>query len=236
MILPDINLPFLDSITSIPLHLHSSAIHFVIALPIILLLLEISNMVFKRKAIDFVNITLISLLFISLLGAYLTGTIDSQSTLLLGNRDVSNAITEHKVIGVYMFLFGMSFIVIFKVIAFIANKTLYSILYILMIVLFIFVGFIESQSGAKLIDKFGVNVSKVTELQQIQTDMNQTIIKQDIKILEMNKTIQSMKLKELNATQTINRLMDMNSTRELNSSSKAQTNTTILNQIKSIFQ
>jgi hypothetical protein len=67
-------------------------------------------------------------------------------------------------------------------------------------------------------------------------DMNQTIIKQDIKILEMNKTIQNMKLKELNATQTINRLMDMNSTKELNSSSKVQTNTTILNQIKSIFQ
>ncbi|GEM_PF-1608388 len=236
MILPDISLSFLDSIIYVPLHLHSTMIHFVITLPIVLLLLEIVNMVFKRKSIDFVNITLVSLLFISLLGAYLTGTIDSQSTLLLGNRDVSNAISEHKVIGVYMFLFGISFIVIFKVIAFIANKTLYTVLYILMIILFIFVGFIESKSGAELIDKFGVNVSKVTELQKIQMDMNQTIIKQDIKILEMNKTIQNMKLKELNATQTINRLMDMNSTKELNSSSKVQTNTTILNQIKSIFQ
>jgi uncharacterized membrane protein len=236
MILPDINLSFLDSITSVPLDFHSTIIHFVIVLPIVLLLLEMSNIAFKRKSIDLINIAIISLLFVSLLGAYLTGMIDSQNALLLGNRDMSNAITEHKVIGVYMFLFGISFIVIFKIIAFFANKILYSILYILMIILFIFVSFIESKSGADLVDKYGINVLKVTELQKIQIDMNQTIIKQNVKILEMNKTIQDMKLKELNATQTINMLTDMNSTKELNSSSKVQTNTTILNQIKSIFQ
>lgn len=235
MILPDINLLFLDSITTIPLHLHGTMIHFAIVLPVILLLLEIANMIFKRKIIDIINISLISLLLISLLGTYLTGMADAQSALLDGNKATVNAIIEHKIVGVYMLLFGISFIVIFKIIAFFANKTLYSILYILMIILFIFIGAIESISGTTLVDKFGINVAKVSEMKKIQMDLNQTNNKQYIQILEMNKTIQYMKIKEFNATQTINKLMDKNSTKEFNITSKIEDKGTFSNIIKDIF-
>lgn len=236
MILPEINLPFLDSISSIPLNMHAYLIHFAIVLPIILLLLEIANIIFKRRAIDIINIGLIVLLLISIMGAYITGTVDAQSTLSLGQKDISNAIMEHKTIGIYILLFGIAFIAIFKIIALFAQKSLYSILYIFMIILFIFMIFTESKTGRELVDKYGINVTKVSQMNKIQIDLNETNNKQYLQIVEMNKTIQLMKLRELNATQTIQRLMDKNITKELNTSSKKiEPNNSLSNIIKNIF-
>lgn len=233
MILPEINLTFLESIIPVTFHIHSLFVHFVIAIPVLLLILEIVNIVAKKSIINYVNIGLIGLVFISLLAAYITGAFDAQN--ISSSKDIANATTEHKTIGVYILLFGMSFIIIFKVIALFAQKTLYSLLYILMILLFIFVTMIEAKSGSELVDKYGVNVTKVVELQKIQSDLNITNINQLKKIVEMNQTIIALQAKELNNTNRINTLLELNRTREHNASIKKESNATISETLKSLF-
>jgi len=210
MILPEINLGFLDGLSIMPFHIHSEMVHFAITLPIIILLLEIINLIAKKRVIDFINLGMIILFIASLLGSYLSGMMDAND--IIASQDTLNAINKHKVIGIYILIFISLFVLAFKTISMIANKILYTILYIMILLLAIFVIGLESKSGSDLVNKYGINVPKVNELTTIYKDMNMTIQSQNKIIVDMNKTIEQMKIKELNATNAAKSILDINIT------------------------
>ncbi len=73
MELPAITLPKVDLPFDIPVLLHPIVDHFAIALPIVIILLELINLILRKRAISGVSFFLIVLTVIVFVGAYFTG-------------------------------------------------------------------------------------------------------------------------------------------------------------------
>ena len=134
--LPKINISFLDTLVSMPLHMHPPIIHFVVALPVIVLLIELLNLVFRRKVLDVVNVGLLALLLIFLIGAYIAGVTDGKEAWDLLDENGQEALKAHKTFGIYIILFGFSAVAIFKIISLLSKSMIFNILYMLILALF----------------------------------------------------------------------------------------------------
>ncbi len=101
MTLPNLTIPF-ELPFDVPLLLHPAIIHFVIAVPIVILLLEIINLFFKRRAISVLSLFLIFLVVASMIGAYFTGVADGKEAYPLLASEGQEELKEHKLLGIYL--------------------------------------------------------------------------------------------------------------------------------------
>ena len=104
MQLPEITLPKVELPFDIPVLLHPSVDHFVIALPVVILLLELMNLVMKKKAVSGVSIFLIVLTIIASVGAYFTGLVDGKEAYPALTEAAKEALAHHKLLGTYLML------------------------------------------------------------------------------------------------------------------------------------
>jgi hypothetical protein len=73
--IPKVELPF-----DVPVLLHPLVVHFMIAIPVIVLLLELINLIAKKKAIGVVSFVLLFLTAVVAVGAYFTGIADGKES------------------------------------------------------------------------------------------------------------------------------------------------------------
>ena len=78
MELPNITIPKIDLPFNIDPLLHPAVVHFAIALPVIILLLEFYNVFVKRKSIGVFSFILIVLAIVMLVASYFTGVVDAK--------------------------------------------------------------------------------------------------------------------------------------------------------------
>jgi len=149
--IPEFPLPF-----PIPELIHPLFVHFAIALPVIWLILELINLVAKRRLLSGITLFFALLNVVIFFGAYLTGNTDAKAANV-----TLEALNFHKELGVYL-VYGSVVVLFFKLLSFAISKTQMKILFILSLLIFIGVTFVEGKKGGELVYKYGINVTKAT--------------------------------------------------------------------------
>ncbi len=173
----------LDSIKlplELPLLLHGPVVHFAIAIPVIALLLEISNLVIKRRCVGVISGLLITLAGIVYLAAFFTGKTDGSEAYSLLSNEGKEELKEHKLLGIYL-VYGIWAILVLKFIFMAIQKFWAKALFTLILAGFVATSFVQGKHGGELVYKYGANVKAVSEL--------------DDKIMELEDEIDTLKEK-----------------------------------------
>ena len=156
--LPEITLPF-----DIPVLMHPPVDHFVIAIPVIVLLLEIINLFVKKRAIGVTSFFLLILAVVATVAAYLTGTTDGKEAFDALTQAGQADLKAHKLLGTYL-MFASVAVIVFKLLSAIVQRGLMKALYFLILILFV-VGILkQGKEGGELVYKYGANVERVQDL------------------------------------------------------------------------
>jgi uncharacterized membrane protein len=167
--LPQINLPF-----DIPTLLHPAVVHFVIAIPVIVLLLEFYNLFTRRRSIGAFSFILLLITVAMLAMAYLTGGVDGKEAFDLLSSDGQAELKSHKLLGTYV-LFTAVAVVIFKLLA-MTGKGFFRVLYFLMLIGLIAITLKQGKDGGELVYEYGANVERVEALTDNLSDAKDEII------------------------------------------------------------
>ena len=174
MNLPAFDLPIPPLPIDIPVLMHPPLVHFAIVLPIFILLLEIINIVMKRRALTVTTFVFFTLLVVIFAGAYLTGKNDGKEAWdMLSNAGHAD-LKEHKLIGTYLLLasVAMIFIKLFSM----ALKTWWmKLIYLIALVAFVAAVLFQGKEGGELVYKHGANVEKVKTLDDQVFDLKEEI-------------------------------------------------------------
>jgi uncharacterized membrane protein len=171
MTLPEIVLPKIEIPFDIPLLMHPPIVHFIIAIPVIVLILEILNLVMKKKAVGGVSFLLLLLTVVAAIGAYFTGLTDGKEAYAALNEAAKADLSEHKLLGTYVLL-GSAVVLFFKLLAMTGSKLLKA-LYMIILIVFLVLLFKQGEEGGELVYEHGLNVKKVQELDNALFDLNE---------------------------------------------------------------
>jgi uncharacterized membrane protein len=174
MQLPEITLPKVELPFDIPVLLHPSVDHFVIALPVVILLLELMNLMMKKKAVSGVSFFLIVLTVIVSVGAYFTGLVDGKEAYPALTEAAKEALAEHKLLGTYLML-ASGVVLFFKLLSMITGKSIIRVLYILILIAFVAGIFEQGEEGGELVYKYGMNVEQVKVLDDELFDLKEEL-------------------------------------------------------------
>ena len=157
MHLPKLDMPPFPFQPDLPPLIHPCIVHTAIALPLLVIVLELINTLIRKKTVGVISFFFLLLLSGVLLLAYISGDADARSAQKLLSADVMSLLREHKIAASYL-LYGSALLVLLKFIGSIIIKTPMRITYLL--VLFVFAGFsiYTAQTGKALVYEHGVNV------------------------------------------------------------------------------
>ncbi len=192
--LPALTIPELPlAIELIPNMIHPAIVHFAIAIPVLLVLIELFNSIFRKKALSVTSLLLIVLLVLISFGAYVTGGIDGKSAFDTLSSEAKIELSEHKQIGIYL-VYGSAILLVFKILS-MATKTIFlRILFVLLLLGFTAGSLYQGKEGGELVYEHGTNVQAITSLDEelfdLQDDMDDLKSKSEktIKLLEANIT------------------------------------------------
>ncbi len=174
MELPVIKIPAIELPFNIPVLLHPPIDHFIIALPVIILLLEIVNLIAKKRAIGVTSFFLLILTVVAAVAAYLTGSVDGKEAFPLLSEAAQSELKEHKLLGTYLMLASVV-VLVFKLLSSMIQKGLMKALYLLVLILFV-VGILkQGKEGGELVYEYGVNIQKVQELDSDLDDVKEEL-------------------------------------------------------------
>ncbi len=165
MNLPQISLPHIPFEITFPHLVHPCMIHLVVALPIIILLLEIINIFTKNRDIGIISFFLMLLLSLTALFAYKSGSVDAEIAKKVISSDVANLIAEHKLLAVYI-IYGSVVLVALKILSILFRNTATRILLLLFLVIFTIMMVNQSKRGKALVYEHGVNVKTDTKIEK----------------------------------------------------------------------
>jgi uncharacterized membrane protein len=168
IILPKITLPF-----EVPVLLHPLTVHFLVAIPVVILLLEVMNLLMKKKAVGGVSFFLIVLTVLASAAAYITGLADGKEAFETLGDAAKSALSEHKLLGTYLLL-ASGVLLLLKLLAMTGNKFLKA-LYILSLIAFVVVIFKQGKEGGDLVYKHGLNVQQVKVLDDRVFDLEEEL-------------------------------------------------------------
>ena len=156
--IPKVTLPF-----DIPILLHPLTAHFMVAIPVIVLFLEVINLVTKKKAVGVISFVLLLFTVIAAAAAYFTGLADGKEGFDLLNEAGKEELAEHKLLGTYLLL-ASALVLLFKLLSAAMSSTIVKILYLLMLIGFVLGIFEQGKDGGELVYEHGMNVGKVKAL------------------------------------------------------------------------
>ena len=162
MALPAITLPKVELPFDIPVLLHPPVDHFMIALPVVILVLELINLMMKKKALSGFSFFLIILTVVVGAAAYFTGLVDGKEAYPALSEAAKTALTEHKLLGTYLML-ATVVVLFFKLLSMFGGGFLNAI-YLLVLITFVAGIFKQGQEGGDLVYKHGMNVEQVKVL------------------------------------------------------------------------
>jgi len=205
--IPQLNLiPF-----EIPEHIHPIFTHFIVVIPIVILIIELYNQIVKRKSITILNFIFIILLAIVTTAGIYTGLVDAKDA-----QDIESAkdlLMQHKANATYI-IYGVGLLIIFKLASTLIKSILLKVLYILYLIVLIALILYNGKLGGSLVYDYGVNVKEyednITKVQKNNIEQNATIDKNITQNIE-----------DLNTTKDLNisNIDDKNGSSDTNSSS-----------------
>jgi len=201
MQIPDITVP-LTLPFEVPIMLHPVVVHFAVVLPIVVLLIELANAGFKRRALSVTSLVLLLLTAAVYLAAYYTGKADGSEAFALLGDEAKAELKTHRLLGTYL-IYALLIPLLFKLLAmFLAQKWARGAL-IVTLVMFVSFVFKQGHDGGELVYQYGLNVAAVNEARETaedaresMADMNETIAEQTGEIAALKAEIEALKAKE----------------------------------------
>ncbi|BDY12444.1 DUF2231 domain-containing protein [Hydrogenimonas cancrithermarum] len=169
MSLPAIDIP-VQLPFEVPLLVHPIFVHFAIAIPIIVLLIELVNIKAKKPAVSITSLFLLTLLIIVYIGAFFAGKADGSEAFALLTPEAKEELKFHKLLGTYL-VYGTLILFLLKALAMLVKKSWARDFFLVFLVVFIGVMFKQGKDGGELVYEYGVNVKAVTEVQNKLDDM-----------------------------------------------------------------
>ncbi len=156
----------IDSIklpVEIPLLLHPVTVHFAIAIPVIVMLLEIVNLFTKRKCVGVISTLLLLLATGVYFAAVMTGKADGSETAALLSAEGKAELNEHKMLGIYL-LYGMGALFVLRLIIAAFEGILAKLFFIIVLAIFLGFMFRQGKDGGELVYTYGANVKAVSTM------------------------------------------------------------------------
>jgi len=191
--LPPLEIPPLNIPIDIPALAHPAIVHFAIAIPVIVLLIEIFNTFFKKRVLSVTSLFMLMLLVVIALGAYLSGGVDGKQAAESLSSDAMATLKEHKLLGVYL-VYASAVILFFKILSMLFNAGFIRFLFVLLLIGYGALSLYQGKEGGELVYKHGANVAKAVELDTKLFDLEDTM--DDIK----TKSAETIKALESNLT------------------------------------
>lgn len=195
MSLPNIPFPF-ELPLDIPLLTHPAVVHFAVAIPIVILLLEIINLFFKKRAISMLSLFLIFIVVASMSVAYFAGVVDGKEAYSLLIAEGQAELKEHKLLGAYL-VYGSIALFFFKLLFMAFSQIVARLFFVLLLMGFISVTLKQGKDGGELVYKYGANnqavVSVEEKLEELQEEYDE--LKEESK--ESENSEMATKIKEL---------------------------------------
>ena len=187
--IPEIPLPF-----DIPVLLHPPVDHFIIALPIIVLLLEIINLFAKKRAIGVVSFFLIILTVVAAVAAYFTGSVDGKEAWDLLSQAGQGELKEHKLLGTYLML-ASGVVLLFKLLSAMIQRGMMKGLFLLILIIFVAGILKQGKEGGELVYKYGANVERVNDLDSELFDVQEELdeLKEEVAKTPVDKAVEAVK-------------------------------------------
>ncbi len=142
----------------IPLLLHPVAVHFTVVLPLVILVLELINLITKRKALTITIYLLFVMLLTVFAAAYATGVTDGGEAGPLLSEEGLAALKSHKLLGVYLIYLSVVPILL-KMLTLLIKKPWVKIVYFLSFIGIISLTMFQAKAGGELVYNYGANVS-----------------------------------------------------------------------------
>jgi len=154
----------------IPALIHPAIVHFAIVLPLIILLLELINLIMKRKSLTVSIYLLFLLVMVVFAAAYVTGGIDGKEAYPLLNGDGKFELKEHKLLGTYLVYLTL-LPVVFKLFSVLIKSAWFKIIYMLVLAGFVALTLFQGKEGGELVYKHGANVQMVSDVETKAEDL-----------------------------------------------------------------
>jgi uncharacterized membrane protein len=199
MFLPNISIPF-ELPFELPLLLHPAVVHFVVAIPIVILLLEVSNLFLKRSSASFLSLFLLVLVAVFMTLAYFTGSVDGKETFMALSDEGKAELKEHKLLGAYL-TYGAWLLVVVKSLAMALAKVRFALIPLLL--LLIGVTFIQSKDGGEITYAYGANNEVVKSMAEEREELKEEISDLEEEVSGLEEKLESTTTKLENATQAL---------------------------------
>jgi len=160
MTLPPLTLPVIPLPFEIPQMIHPLAVHFAIALPIMVLLLELINLFVKKRTIGVLSFFFMVLIAAVFVAAYLTGATDGKEAKVFLTAEAKEALAGHRQLGIYL-VYASGLLMLFKLFSVLIRKTVIKVLFFLVLIVFTASVLNEGKKGGALVYQYGVNVKSV---------------------------------------------------------------------------
>jgi len=164
--IPEIPLPF-----DIPVLMHPPIDHFMIALPVVVLLLEIINLFAKKRAIGVISFFLLLLTVVTAVAAYLTGTTDGKHAYDMLSQAGQADLKDHKTLGTYLMLIS-GVVLIFKLLSVMINRAMMKALFLIVLIFFVAGILKQGKEGGELVYKYGANVAPAKAYSDLMFTIN----------------------------------------------------------------
>lgn len=173
MQLPNITIPITLPF-EVPLLLHPVMVHFAVVLPVIVLILELANLGFKRRALSVTSLGLLVMAVFFYLASYYTGKADGKEAYMLLSPEGQAELKAHRLLGTYL-VYALAAPLLFKLIAMLTAQKWARGLLFLSLVMFISFMIKQGYDGGELVYKYGANVHAVSAAQEALEDAGYTL-------------------------------------------------------------
>lgn len=170
MSLPTITIPTVPLPFDIPVLLHPAVVHFVVAIPVVVILLEIINLFFKKRALSVFSLFLISLVALFMVSAYFTGSVDGKEAYSLLSSEGQADLKAHKLMGAYL-VYGSLAMVVLKLLFMAFSKVVARLFFILILIGFTAGILKQGKEGGELVYKYGANNEAIADVSSDKDDL-----------------------------------------------------------------
>ncbi len=231
MSLPNLTIP-IELPIDIPLLLHPAVVHFVVAIPIIVILLEFINLFFRKRALSVFSLFLILIAVVAIAGAYFTGVTDGKEAFSALSTAGQAELKEHKALGIYI-VYGSLVLLVLKLLFMLFSGFIARLFFIFILIGFSAVILKQGYDGGELVYKYGANNKAIEDIKSDKDDLKDELdeLKEKLDELKKSKTedksVETKTEEEVKAKEKKEEDSSTSTTEESNS--KTETNTTETN-------
>jgi uncharacterized membrane protein len=194
-VIPDLPIPPLP--VEIPLLMHPVVAHFAIAIPAIVLLLELVNLIARKRAISVTSIAFLFLAMFVYVGLFLTGKTDGSEGYALLNETAQADFKAHKLMGLYL-IYATAVVFVVKALAMMIKHTAAKVLFIVILIAFVSFNMLQGKSGGNLVYHHGMNVAATSEANELAEDLQDEAEDLNAKIEELTAEVEKLNVEKDN--------------------------------------